>query len=127
MRYAVARAPPPGGGRRERFALGRLRAGVMNKSEAAYAAHLEGCKQAGSVLWWKFEGLKFRLADGCFYTPDFAVLNAANEMELHEVKGFWQEDARVKIKCAAELFPFRFVALTARSKKAGGGWQEEQF
>ncbi len=109
------------------FALGRLKAGVMNKTEQAYAATLEARKIAGEILWYRFEGVKLRLADGCFYSPDFAVLRGDGQMEMHEVKGFWTDDARVKIKVAAELYPFRFLAVRVRTKKAGGGWDVEEF
>jgi hypothetical protein len=109
------------------FALGRLKPGAMNKGEAAYASYLEMRKHAGEVLWWRFEGLKLRLADNTFYTPDFAVMTAECVIECHEVKGFWQDDARAKIKIAADLYPFRFKALKARAKKHGGGWEEEDF
>jgi hypothetical protein len=109
------------------FALGRLKPGTMNKGEAAYAAQLEILKRAEAVLWYRFEGIKLRLADNTFYTPDFAVMGVDCVMECHEIKGFWQDDARAKIKIAADLYPFRFVALTARTKKAGGGWEREDF
>lgn len=109
------------------FAQGRLKPGAMNKGEAAYAGQLEAMKHAGVVLWYRFEGVKLRLADNTFYTPDFAVLAADSVMECHEVKGFWQDDARAKIKIAADLYPFRFKALKARAKKHGGGWEEEDF
>jgi len=109
------------------FALGRLKVGAMNKTEQAYADHLELLRHAGQVLWFKFEGLKLRLADNTFYTPDFAVMAADGVMEMHEVKGFWQDDARAKIKIAADLYPFRFQAIKAASKKAGGGWDVERF
>jgi hypothetical protein len=109
------------------FALGRLPAGTMNKSEAAYAAHLAYLQTIRQVLWWKFEGLKLRLADNTFYTPDFAVMAADCRMECHEVKGFWRDDARVKVKVAAAQFPFRFVAVTKRALKHGGGWDKEEF
>lgn len=109
------------------LALGRLKPGTMNKTEAAYAAHLDEQKAAGLILWWKFEALKLRLADNTFYTPDFAVLARSGVMEVHEVKGRWEDDARVKIKVAAELYPFRFIAVYARPKKAGGGWDAEVF
>lgn len=99
----------------------------MNKTECAYAAALEARKQAGEVLWYRFEGMKFRLADNTFYTPDFAVLLANNELEAHEVKGYWQDDARVKIKVAASEYPLRFIAVHPLPKKAGGGWQVEEF
>ncbi|GAB3744868.1 DUF1064 domain-containing protein [Lysobacter olei] len=109
------------------YALGRLKAGQMNKTEAAYAAHLDVLRAAGAVQWFRFEGLKLRLADSTFYTPDFAVMAADGVMECHEVKGHWTDDARVKIKVAAEQYPFRFVAIKARAKKDGGGWSMESF
>ncbi len=109
------------------LALGRMKAGKMNRTEAAYAARLEELKAAGEILWHSFEGLTLRLADRTRYTPDFAVMRADGLLELHEVKGFWRDDARVKIKVAAELFPFRFIAVKAKSKKAGGGWSQEVF
>lgn len=108
-------------------ALGRLPTGAMNKSEQAYAAHLAAKQAAGLIQWFEFEAVKLRLADNTFYTPDFAVMAADGVMELHETKGFWEDDARVKIKVAASLFPFRFKAFKARSKKNGGGWEVENF
>ena len=114
-------------GKNKSFALGRLKTGQMNKTEEAYAHDLENKKFVGEILWYKFEGLKLRLADNTFYTPDFAVMNAKNELECHEVKGFWQDDARAKIKIAADMYPFRFVAVKVRAKKNGGGWEEEEF
>lgn len=108
-------------------ALGRLKVGAMNKTEAAYAATLEQRKHDGDVSWFKFEGLKFRLADNTFYTPDFAVLLSNGELEAHEVKGHWQDDARAKIKIAADMYPLRFIAIKVRAKKDGGGWTVEEF
>lgn len=123
MRFTRAAVP----GKAALQALGRLKTGVMNKTEAAYAAHLEAEKHAGTVLWFKFEGVKLRLADNTFYTPDFAVMSADGALECHEAKGHWQDDARVKIKVAADLYPFRFIAVTAEAKKRGGGWKVEAF
>lgn len=113
--------------RKPMYALGRLKTGVMNKTEQSYANQLELLKNTGVILWYKFEGIKFRLADNTFYTPDFSVMNANGEMEIHEVKGFWQDDARVKIKVAADMYPFKFKAVTAKTKKNGGGWAIEEF
>jgi len=107
-------------------ALGRLKVGAMNKTEAAYAALLERRRAAGEILWFKFEGLKFRLADNTFYTPDFAVMLASGAMEAHEVKGVWQDDARAKIKIAADMYPFRFLAIKV-DRKVAGGWAIEEF
>ncbi len=108
-------------------ALGRLKQGVMNGTEQSYAMHLEARKQAGSVQWYKFEGMKFRLADGTFYTPDFVVLDRDGFMEAHEVKGFWTDDARVKIKVAADQYPVSFIAIKKLPKSKGGGWDVERF
>lgn len=110
-----------------RHALGRLKTGEMNKTEAAYDAHLWALRHAGQILWHKFEGIKFRLADNTFYTPDFEVMAADGVLEIHEVKGFWEDDARVKIKVAADIYPFRFKAFRPIAKKNGGGWAEEAF
>lgn len=108
-------------------ALGRLKAGAMNQTEKRYAQHLEHRKQAGEIEWFGFEMWKFRLADNTFYTPDFAVMLAGGQIECHEVKGHWQDDARVKIKVAAYQHPVKFIAVTAKPKKAGGGWHVEEF
>lgn len=109
------------------FALGRLKRGQMNKTEAEYERELELRQVAGEVEWFRFEGLKLRLADSTFYTPDFAVMLAGGQMECHEVKGHWQDDARVKIKVAAEQYPFRFIAVRKQAKKDGGGFAREVF
>ena len=107
--------------------MGRLKVGAMNKTESAYDAHLALQQHAGAIVWRKFEGLKLRLADNTFYTPDFAVMTASGQMELHEVKGYWEDDARVKIKVAAEMYPFRFLAVKVKTKKDGGGYAIEDF
>jgi len=96
---------------KERYeALGRLKSREMNKTEAAYANYLEVQKRIGSVLWFDFEPMNLRLADKCFYKVDFLVLPKNYHLEVHEVKGYWTDDALVKIKAAAEKFPFRFIS-----------------
>lgn len=109
------------------LALGRMKSGQMNSTEAAYAQTLEAAKIAQEIVWYTFEGVTLKLADGCRYTPDFAVLRADGQLECHEVKGYWTDDARVKIKVAAEKFPFVFKAVYKRPKKDGGGWRVEEF
>lgn len=37
------------------------------------------------------------------------------------------DDARAKIKTAADLYALRFVAIQALPKKLGGGWKVEDF
>lgn len=117
-------APSPSQGSAPRHARGRARPpGEMNKTEAAYDAHLWLRRQAGEVAWHKFEGVKLRLADKTFLTVDFAVMTADGSLEMHEVKGFWEDDARVKMKVAASIYPFRFIAV----QKTKAGWKVEEF
>ena len=96
---------------------------AMNKTEQAYAERLELLQRAGEVRRYGFQAIKLRLAEKTFYTPDFFVV-LEERIELHEVKGFWRDDARVKIKVAAQMFPeFLFIAV----KKTKTGWEKEQF
>ena len=102
--------------------------GRMNKTEERYSWELEARKRAGEVLWWAFEPVKLRLAEKTFYSPDFLVVLADCTMEMHEVKGHWEDDARVKIKVAAQAYPmFGFVAVQPEAMKRGGGWRVERF
>jgi hypothetical protein len=105
------------------LALGRMKKGEMNKTEAAYAGYLEAQKIAGKLVWYEFEPITLRLANRTSYTPDFLVLRDDGVLECHEVKGFWRDDAKVKTKIAAEKFPFRFVVI----RKVKGGWDFEEF
>ena len=109
------------------YALGRLKSGERNKTEAAYEKELEMQKQAGMILWYRFEGLTFKLAQDTRYTPDFVVLLENGELECREIKSIWRDDAKVKIKVASALFPIRFVGIYAKPKKDGGGWRVENF
>ncbi len=105
----------------------------MNKTEAAYAETLEARKLDGEILWYKFGCISLRIAasgkdvKGAWYKTDFIVMLASGQIELHEVKGFWTKDATIRIKVAAEKFPFRFIAVMRRSKKDGGGWAVTDF
>jgi hypothetical protein len=93
------------------FAKGRLKTGEMNKSEKAYSEYLEVLRGSGEIKWWRFEGMKLRLGDNTFLTPDFNVMQADDELEMHDVKSFMMEDANVKLKVAADLYPFRFYVV----------------
>ena len=103
------------------------RPGEMNKTEAAYAQRLETLKLAGEILDYSFEPIKLRIGKRCWYSPDFGVLKPDGTYELHEVKGYWEDDARVKVKAVAEAHPFRLIAVTKVAKKNGGGWLVEEF
>lgn len=101
-----------------RFARACHKTGEMNKYESAYAKVLDARLKAGEITAYAFERYKLRLGQACYYTPDFMVVRADGVMEFHEVKGFWEEDARVKIKAAADQYPHVFVAVTRPKTKA---------
>lgn len=122
----------------KRVAHAARKAGEMNKTEAAYAARLECLRLAGEVAAWWFEPVTLVLSHGnaCKYTPDFLVQRTDGVLELHEVKGskkdggrivpVVEEDSMVKVKAAAELYPFvfRMVWPTDRAMKA---WESRSF
>ena len=106
----------------------RKDAAGLNRVEARYQAHLEVRRLAGEVAgYWFAEqpgGIKLRIGGACFWSPDFLVQLADGTLELHEVKGHWEDDARVKIKAVAAITPMRVIAVTW-SKSAG--WITEEF
>lgn len=109
-------------------ALGRLKSGQMNKTEARYAQTLEQLKRDGKIKQYWFEGITMKLADGLRYTPDFLVLTDKDELEAHEVKGaraIFRDDAKAKVKTAAEYFPFRMKVIYPI--KGGIGWEVEDY
>ena len=101
----------------------RRKPGTMNKTEERYSAVLADRQAAGEIIAWWYERWTFKLADDTRYTPDFMVQLPDGTIEAHEVKGFMQEDARVKIKVLPEMFPVRCVVVRERAKKNGGGWE----
>jgi hypothetical protein len=120
---------PPSTAKQRLQALGRLPTGTMNRTEAAYASLLEQRRMVGEVAWWKFEGIKLRLADSCFLTVDFAVMRDDGLLMMVDVKGshgVFTDDSKVKLKVASATYPFVFFTAMPRPKRDGGGWIEEQ-
>lgn len=106
-------------------ALGRLKAGTMNRTEAAFSAYLEQRKQAGEILWYAFDAIKLRLADNTFLSVDFFVMNHDGGLYAIDVKGspkIIEDDAKVKMKVAADKFCWPFFYAFPKAKKDGGGW-----
>lgn len=100
----------------------------MNKTETAYSERLQRRVQSGEIIWFGFECIRLRLADGAWFKPDFTVIPAQGPIEFHEVKGFWREAARVRIKVAAERYQWaKFVAVQKEKARDGGGWKREEF
>lgn len=101
----------------------------MNSLEIDYAQHLAARQAAGEILSWGFERIRLRLARRTFFTPDFDVLLPDHLIEIHEAKGYWKDDARVKIKVAADIYRghYRFFGIRRRRERDGGGWDVERF
>lgn len=86
----------------------------MNKTEKARAIELEALKRAGEIRDWFYEKITLKLADDTRYTPDFFVVENDGGCRFEETKGFWREDAKVKLKVAAAQMPFRFIAYEGK-------------
>lgn len=105
-------------------ALGRLKQGERNRTEAEYERLLIQMQAVGAIQKYWFETFKFRLADNTHYTPDFVLLMPDGRLVVKEIKGFMTDDANVKVKVAAEIIPMEFWVVRKRAKKDGGGWTE---
>lgn len=132
-------APKPSFGYRkfkQRGGRGKRRApGEMNGTERKYAERLETLRLRGEIEWYAFEAVTFKLAPDTRYTADFVVMLPDLTIEFHEVKGstkdkktgkrvpFIEGDAKLKIKIAAELMPFRFSLVWPIPE----GWGRKDF
>lgn len=119
----------PAAGQKKMQALGRLKTGQMNKTEERFAQYLDLQKHAGTVQWWKFEGIKLMLAPNTSITVDFALLPADGVLTMIDVKGskaIYTDDARAKMKVAAAMYPFVFKVAYPKPKKQGDGWLIEE-
>jgi hypothetical protein len=109
----------------------------LSREERAYAGQLELRRLAGEVLRWRYQPVSLRLGYRLWYRPDFGLLLADGTFELHEVKGgkveqgpkgercvpYMREDAAVKVRAAASLYPWWSFVLAWRWPKArGGAW-----
>ena len=106
-----------------------IRKGGMNRQEENYSSILKLLQAAGEVLDWRYEPFGLKLAEmRCYYHPDFLVVYQ-DHFEVHEVKGFnkqtrgprYEDDAIVKIKVAAKIFPFWEFKLVWFD---GSNWQD---
>jgi hypothetical protein len=104
-------------------ARGIVKEPKMNGMEAAYAGLLDLRKKCGEIVEYWFQAFTFKLADDCRYTPDFVVMLPDGVLEVYEVKGFWRDDAKVKIRVASAMFPFSFRAVKYQKKQ----WIEESY
>lgn len=100
----------------------------MNNTERARAIDLEAMKRAGQIVTWWFERWTFKLADDVRYTPDFVIQKPDGSLEVEEVKGFWREDARAKVRVFVAQFPFPTRAYSkAKAPRGEWRWDVETF
>lgn len=94
----------------------------MNQIEADFGAHL---RFSGEVIWQRYEGITLKLGDDVRYTPDWFALKSDGELWCYEVKGpYKREDAMIKLRTAASMFPFRFVLVERGAFREGWTFKE---
>ena len=125
----------------QRFTRGKRRGmrptgkkNVMNKQESNYATHLRHLTETKQIVDYQYEPFGLRLAQHrCHYHPDFFV-TFEDRFEVHEVKAYskktgkprWEDDAIIKFKVAANLFPYwRFKIVYFNSVEQD--WQYLEF
>lgn len=93
------------GGKRED--LGGLY--VRSSWEANYARYLNWLIAQGQISKWEYEPETFefhKITKGNkFYTPDFRITNIDGSIEYHEVKGWLDNDSKVKLNRFARYYP----------------------
>lgn len=89
----------------------------MNAWESEYAAILDVRLRAGEIRAWMFEPFRIILAPKTTYLPDFLVIHMDGTPEIVEVKGRQREDAMVKFKVAAAMFPFWVFRMVSKRQR----------
>jgi len=91
----------------------------LNKLERAYLAYL----RALGFEWIGIQNITLKLAHDCRLTVDFVSLDANGVLGFTDVKGFQREDALIKMKIAARMFPFWVFQIAKRDKY--GQWEHQ--
>lgn len=91
----------------------------LNKTEQAFFDCLKE-SHPGALVY--SQSVTLGLANGVRYTPDF-VVREFSVVAAYEVKGFMRDDAAVKLKVAASLYPWILFHLVTRK---GGQWQVDR-
>lgn len=113
-------------------AFPRRQPGVMNKLEERFwdeVQHSISMPEVFHGMMWpvecRYECTTLKLAKDLRYTPDFQIIDSEGHIWFFETKGFWRDDARAKIKMAAEKFQeYRFVSASWTKRD---GWKFEEF
>lgn len=110
----------------------KKKSGEPNKGERAYGLELAMQKNEGRIHWFAFQPITLKLAFDTRYTPDYVVQGCdGGPLTMIDVKGrkgngYWcEEDAKIKIKVAAEKFPMFRFAIVWPAKD--GVWERAEF
>lgn len=83
----------------------------LNKTEKRWLDYL----RAERHEWIGIQCFTLKIGDDCRYTPDLWTFDASR-LTAWEIKGYMRDDALVKLKVAARMFPFiRFVIVRSRA------------
>jgi hypothetical protein len=91
----------------------------MTKLERSFRDTLQDAFMKALVREWRREPITLRLAGRTRYTPDFLVVMPDSDLVFVEIKGFMRDDAAVKLKVAAEMYPYFGWLLVTRAGRHG--------
>lgn len=99
----------------------------LNKTEAAFEAYLKARYDHEDWVLGS-QNITLQLGNGVRYTPDFNAFSRRGDMRpmFWEVKGHMRDDAAVKLKVAAALYPQFDFALVKKHGKTALGWRIEE-
>lgn len=87
----------------------------LNKTEREYLMFIRHL----GFSWVGVQNITLKLGHDCRFTADFVTIDKNGHIQAREVKGFMRDDALVKLKVAARMFPFlEFIVV----RKTKGGW-----
>lgn len=81
---------------------------VRSRWEANYARYLNWLITMGEIKSWEYEADEFMFPvkrGNVRYLPDFKITNNDGSIEYHEVKGYMDDDSRVKLKRMEKYYP----------------------
>lgn len=88
---------------------------VRSSWEANYARYLNWLVKQGEITKWEYEPETFefhKITKGNkFYTPDFKITNIDGSIEYHEVKGWMDNNSKVKLNRFAKYYPDKKLVL----------------
>jgi hypothetical protein len=96
----------------------------MSGHELEHVQHLDDWVQRGEIDGWLYEPVAWSIGYRCQYNPDF-LLFGKRGLIWQEVKGHREmEDATVKLKMFASLYPFFHIEKARKFRPKGEGHEE---